>query len=238
MLGIYLVVSWIVFQVIQTLTEGLGLPEWFPAFAFVLLLIGLPIVLATAFVQEGIGGVREGPADVGAPDRSEAASPSAAKQAPHDPSDGARQSAGRASSTGLSGLLTWRNALSGGVLALALWVAPAVHAQESGKEAEDSTVSDVGDVLQIVLPLTALAATFTAKDSDGTWQLVESFGLGVASVHILKVTNAKLRPDASNPRILSIRPYVRRVLGRVGHQPKIRDEIRHPRPGCCDLCRV
>ncbi len=25
--GIYLVASWIVFQVIQTLTEGLGLPE-------------------------------------------------------------------------------------------------------------------------------------------------------------------------------------------------------------------
>ncbi len=53
--GIYLVASWIVFQVIQTLTEGLGLPEWFPAFALGLLLIGLPIVLATAFVQEGVG---------------------------------------------------------------------------------------------------------------------------------------------------------------------------------------
>ena len=26
-LGIYLVASWVVFQVIQTLTEGLGLPE-------------------------------------------------------------------------------------------------------------------------------------------------------------------------------------------------------------------
>ncbi len=52
-LGIYLLASWVVFQVIQTLTEGLGLPEWFPPLAALLLLIGLPIVLATAFVQEG-----------------------------------------------------------------------------------------------------------------------------------------------------------------------------------------
>ncbi len=57
-LGIYLLASWIVFQVIQTLTEGLGLPEWFPALAVVLLLIGLPIVLATAFVQEGLDAVK------------------------------------------------------------------------------------------------------------------------------------------------------------------------------------
>ena len=51
--GIYLVVSWLVFQVVQTLTEGLGLPDWVPPFALILLLIGLPIVVATAFVQEG-----------------------------------------------------------------------------------------------------------------------------------------------------------------------------------------
>ncbi len=34
--------------------DGLNLPEWIPGFAVVLLMIGLPIVLATAFVQEGI----------------------------------------------------------------------------------------------------------------------------------------------------------------------------------------
>lgn len=47
-LGIYLLASWVVFEVVQTVTEGLGLPQWFPAFAALLLLIGLPIVLATA----------------------------------------------------------------------------------------------------------------------------------------------------------------------------------------------
>jgi eukaryotic-like serine/threonine-protein kinase len=52
-LGIYLVGSWFGYQVIHALTEGLGMPDWVPPFAVVLFIIGLPIVLATAFVQEG-----------------------------------------------------------------------------------------------------------------------------------------------------------------------------------------
>ena len=77
-LGFYLAASWIVLQVIDVLTNNFGLPDWVPAFALVLLLIGLPIVLGTAFVQEGIrGGVREttsgGDADP-ASDRAPAAS--------------------------------------------------------------------------------------------------------------------------------------------------------------------
>ena len=52
-LGVYLAVSWGVFQVVKELTELFGLPDWVPGFGIVLLLIGLPIVMATAFVQEG-----------------------------------------------------------------------------------------------------------------------------------------------------------------------------------------
>ena len=52
-LGIYLAVSWGVFEVVAEVTERTGLPDWVPTFTFILLLIGLPIVLATAFVQEG-----------------------------------------------------------------------------------------------------------------------------------------------------------------------------------------
>ena len=52
-LGIYVVGCWIAFEVVQTLTEGLGLPTWFPALALVLLIVGLPIVLSTAFIQQG-----------------------------------------------------------------------------------------------------------------------------------------------------------------------------------------
>ena len=105
-LAIYVVASWVVFEVVQTVTEGLGLPQWFPAFAALLLLIGLPVVLATAFVQEGISPTRG-----------------------HDPTlmPGA-EPAPELGPRGVAGprqLFTWRNSLTGGVLALALWGAVA-----------------------------------------------------------------------------------------------------------------
>ena len=50
-LAIYVVVSWIVLQVVDVLANNFGLPPWFPAFALVFLLLGLPVVLAAAFVQ-------------------------------------------------------------------------------------------------------------------------------------------------------------------------------------------
>ncbi len=54
-LGIYLLASWAVLQVVDTLGGALRLPEWLEPLALVLLIIGLPIVLATAFIQEGVG---------------------------------------------------------------------------------------------------------------------------------------------------------------------------------------
>lgn len=101
-LAIYLAGSWVVFEVVQSLTQGLGLPEWFPSFAFVLLLIGLPIVLATAIVQEGM-----------TPDRAE-------REAPPD-GEAVRAPAPGEGGEGVRRLLTWRNALIGGTAAFALW---------------------------------------------------------------------------------------------------------------------
>ena len=68
-LGIYLGGAWVAFQGIEALVSVLGLPEWVPGFALVVLIVGLPIVLATAFVQEGVG-AGEAPAE--APATSEA----------------------------------------------------------------------------------------------------------------------------------------------------------------------
>ena len=107
-LGIYLVVSWLVFQVVQTLTEGLGLPEWVPPFALILLLIGLPIVIGTAFVQEGMGGRETAPSAKSEPDAESAGS---AKDSPTATVDD-----GHAHHR----LFTWRNAILGGVAAFAL----------------------------------------------------------------------------------------------------------------------
>jgi hypothetical protein len=53
-LGMYLVGSWIGFQVVLALVQGIGLPGWLPPFSALLFIIGLPIVLVTAWVQEGL----------------------------------------------------------------------------------------------------------------------------------------------------------------------------------------
>ena len=58
-LGIYLVVSWLVFQVVQTLTEGLGLPDWVPPFALILLLIGLAGGLGLGLLRRTHAGRRD-----------------------------------------------------------------------------------------------------------------------------------------------------------------------------------
>ncbi len=50
-LGIYLLASWAVLGGIGTLSDVLVLPEWFSPLALALLIVGLLVVLATAFVQ-------------------------------------------------------------------------------------------------------------------------------------------------------------------------------------------
>jgi eukaryotic-like serine/threonine-protein kinase len=114
-LAVFLAAAWGVLQFVDFLTERAGLPEWTPSMALVVLALGLPIVLATAFVQEGMGGSQD-PAGGGpepsprTPDASPAAAP-ATLPAQTDPA---------APPTGIERLLTWRNALLGGVGALGL----------------------------------------------------------------------------------------------------------------------
>ncbi len=121
-IGIYLVASWLVFQVVQTLTEGLGLPDWVPPFALILLLIGLPIVVATAFVQEGgpaAGSRAETPADGTARVEGAAGGDGVAPHedvAPPLPSPEVRTEELGTHHR----LFTWRNAILGGVLGFAL----------------------------------------------------------------------------------------------------------------------
>jgi serine/threonine-protein kinase len=101
-LAVYLIGAWLAFEIIQTLTEGLGLPGWFPALALILFIVGLPIVLATAIVQQG--GPSPGTSDP--------------TLIPVEPGDAAKADAGR---QGLLRTVTWRNALQAGVIAFALW---------------------------------------------------------------------------------------------------------------------
>ncbi|MGD8867777.1 MAG: tetratricopeptide repeat protein [Gemmatimonadales bacterium] len=103
-MAIYLVGAWIGYEVIQALTEGLQLPSWFPALALVLFIIGLPLVLATAFVQES-------------PDQSGQIDPTLLPVE----TPGGSEAGGATEPSQLRRLLTWRNALQAGVAVFALW---------------------------------------------------------------------------------------------------------------------
>ena len=50
-LAVYLGVSFAALEAISIVTDQVGLPDWVVPFAFVLLLIGLPIIVATALAQ-------------------------------------------------------------------------------------------------------------------------------------------------------------------------------------------
>ncbi len=99
---VYVGASWVVLEAADVMVSRLALPEWVYGAAMVLLLVGLPIVLATAFVQEGI---------------------SAATR--HDPTLLPEAEPGSEATPGEVGgarrLFTWRNAIMGGLLAFSLW---------------------------------------------------------------------------------------------------------------------
>ncbi|MEJ2218126.1 MAG: hypothetical protein P8099_16070 [Gemmatimonadota bacterium] len=101
-LGIYAVASWAIYQVVLGLYEGIGLPGFVPKTTLALLLVFLPVVLATAFVQEG--GPRRGRAD------------DTVTEGPEDPPRPADAETPKPK----TGLFTWNRAITLGVLAFAL----------------------------------------------------------------------------------------------------------------------
>src|SRR5688572_11827495 len=102
-LGIYLVGSWMAYQVTLAIVEGMGLPDWVPAFSIILFMIGLPVVVATAFVQEGLPGAPP------------PASPSATVQ---DSREG--EAPAQPVAPPLVQRLTWKRSLTAGVAAFSM----------------------------------------------------------------------------------------------------------------------
>lgn len=127
-LSVYLAGSWVAVQVVDTLVDNAGLPEWMPGMAIALLVIGFPVVMATAFIQEGVG-------HAGAPE------PGAASLGGSPARDGG--SGPSVEAVARSGVFTWRNALIGGLGAFALWgmIATALLATRSGPDEAGSAAS-------------------------------------------------------------------------------------------------
>jgi serine/threonine-protein kinase len=115
-LGVYAIASWAVLQAIDLLASQFGLPPWFFPIALGLLLVGFPIVLATALMQS--------------------------RPAPCDEVAVATQSA--KGQSGLGRLLTWRGALTSGTLAfvaLATIGAGVVWLRNSGRDLRPDAVA-------------------------------------------------------------------------------------------------
>jgi tetratricopeptide (TPR) repeat protein len=104
-LSIYAGASWAVIEIVDTFGERFGLPTWFFSVAVALLLIGLPIILATAMLQAGLQRQAEASRR---PEAERAAAEDSGHPSPPGDPGGPRT---------LQHLLTWRRALLGGVVA-------------------------------------------------------------------------------------------------------------------------
>jgi TolB-like protein/Tfp pilus assembly protein PilF len=132
---IYCGAALVAYQAVQALTEGLGLPQWFPAFAIVLFIVGLPIVLATAFLGEV------------APPTVKPAEPTHLTEAGEAQADAVHLETRRRQR-----FLTWRNAAATFVVVLAAWGIVAAGWMLFGRgDDEGATATDRPSVA--VLPL-------------------------------------------------------------------------------------
>jgi tetratricopeptide (TPR) repeat protein len=176
-LGIYLVGAWIGYQVIQSLVEGVGLPAWLPGLAIVLFIIGLPIVLATAFVQEGtpLGGGAKPQETTG-------------ERGVEIDAESHRVPGERA---GLGGLFTWRNAIAGGVLAFALWGLAATALLLSGGGSDGTAVASLELDANVVAVL-----PFRVAGSDPSLVYLQE---GMVDLLAAKLTG-ETGPRAADPR--------------------------------------
>ncbi len=135
---IYVGGTWTSYEIIERISERLALPTWLPLLAIILFLIGMPFVLATAFVQEGL------------PLKAQA------DRTPISVSGGARTAGSR--TRGARRLFTWRNAIAGGVVAMALWgVAAAGILAFTGRAAPTVELASVERKSIAVLPLANLS---------------------------------------------------------------------------------
>ncbi len=155
-----LAAAWVVIEVVDLLTSRGLLPDWAFNGALIVLVVGFPIILATAYVQtpplENPSGDSKGPR-VTAPDDGGEPDP--------EPID-----------TRVAGVLTWRNALVGGVAAFALLglaTAGSTLLQVTGLGSETESDPLIADRIA-VLPFSVRGSSELAYLGEGIVDLVSA----------------------------------------------------------------
>jgi eukaryotic-like serine/threonine-protein kinase len=220
-LAVYLTSAFVVLQAVDIFVDRLGLPDWFFPGAIVLLLIGLPIIVATALVQ-GTGPVAVEPeGHTGGEAETVAAGPEArARRASSPEAVGRRDSPGSDTPVGLADVaavarqwLTWHRTLAGGVLAFLLLISAV---------AGYTVMRTLG-----IGPVGSLVAAGLIDERDRI--LVADFQSQTGDTLLAGVVTEAFRIDfAQSPVVRVIEPaHVRDVLRRMERDPAVRlnDEL-------------
>jgi tetratricopeptide (TPR) repeat protein len=149
--AIYIGGAWACYEIIDTITDRLTLPGWLPVLAIVLFLLGLPFVLATAFVRE------EAP---GGPTVAEAARPKTTE---------ADLRAARQAVVARRRVVTWRNLGLAFVAVLAAWGAVAAGWLLLGPGA----AGDAGEAAPAVSVARVAVLPFSVRGSEDVAYLGE-----------------------------------------------------------------
>jgi TolB-like protein/Tfp pilus assembly protein PilF len=192
-LGVYLAGSWIALQVVDVLANTFDMPDWFPGLALGLLVIGVPIVLATGLTQ----GKRTD--DDGGPTPVES---SEARREGHAIDEKAR-------------VRTWRTAGVAGVSALSLWAVVATGWMVLGaREGDRSAAASIA-----VLPFDNLGAAESDYFADGIHEDVLTQLSKIGALRVISRTSVLgFRGTTKNAREIGSELNVGAILeGSVRH---------------------
>lgn len=175
-LAVYVLGAAAGYQVIQSLTEGLGLPRWFPALAVVLFIVLLPVVLAAAVVREQAQPAKGRPKE----------------EAPRRETERAVEW-DRLEPTTQRHILTWRRALTGLIGVFALWGAFAAGWLVFGGR----VVAPLGDTELatlrnkiVVLPFENLGSAEEEYFADGVTEEITSRLAEIPELGVISRTSA------------------------------------------------
>ena len=210
-LALYAAASWVVLQIVDVVKQNLGLPDWVFPFALLLLLIGLPIIVATAMVQG-----RQ------ATNTTDGAEPAEAPVS-GDPPISAPEPAPR------HGLLTWKNALLGGGLAfvlLAVVTAGFMYMRNSG-------IGPVGSLVASGLleeKAAIVVADFAGEDASMARAATQAFRVDLSQSELVKLVEPATLDEAlarmELPEDQALTPEVARELAvREGYPAVIEGEL-------------